>query len=358
MEKLLLNLHGTSDIAAFWKAAQDLINTALPNCRLGITLQSNTPLTMANDWTCQIPAVVFGAAGFKTWIDNHSGVKLARGSDVFANRPSLMRSAIYRRYMLPHKCAHAAMLFFWNRNNIVCIMTIMRAERYGNFDAEENDSLHRLYPHFQISLDRLASREREHTARSAMQKLIGRLPLATMVLRWNLQMVYQNGAARDFCNVWNNGRELARVLKASTVVPETILKGCRSLKSRWKKSETEAPADRHATPQSVRSSRFPDLRVLIQLVQPNSIGIGHPHFLIECEDRQSGDRPETRTQLTQLARLTPRERELTRLLCDGQSNQEIADAAKLSLAMVKKHFHSIFRKLELNSRTQLIALMR
>jgi len=48
---------------------------------------------------------------------------------------------------------------------------------------------------------------------------------------------------------------------------------------------------------------------------------------------------------------------VTRLVCDGRSNQEIADDTGLSLAMVKKHLHVIFRKLEVTSR-RLIALLR
>jgi DNA-binding CsgD family transcriptional regulator len=45
-------------------------------------------------------------------------------------------------------------------------------------------------------------------------------------------------------------------------------------------------------------------------------------------------------------------------VCEGRSNQEIADEARLSLPMVKKHLHAVFRKLEVNSRSRLIALLR
>ena len=38
--------------------------------------------------------------------------------------------------------------------------------------------------------------------------------------------------------------------------------------------------------------------------------------------------------------------------------QEIADESGLSLETVKKHLHSVFRKLEVNSRSRLMALMR
>jgi len=38
--------------------------------------------------------------------------------------------------------------------------------------------------------------------------------------------------------------------------------------------------------------------------------------------------------------------------------QEIADEGGLSLEAVKKHLRSVFRKLEVNSRSRLMALMR
>jgi DNA-binding CsgD family transcriptional regulator len=64
------------------------------------------------------------------------------------------------------------------------------------------------------------------------------------------------------------------------------------------------------------------------------------------------------SSLPHLVRLTKREQEVARLVCEGRSNQEIADNACLSLPMVKKHLHATFRKLEVPSRSRLIALMR
>ena len=65
-----------------------------------------------------------------------------------------------------------------------------------------------------------------------------------------------------------------------------------------------------------------------------------------------------RASLSHLVRLTRREQNLARLVCDGRSNQEIADESGLSLETVKKHLHSIFQKLEVPSRSRLITLMR
>src|SRR5438270_373886 len=103
-------------------------------------------------------------------------------------------------------------------------------------------------------------------------------------------------------------------------------------------------------------------------LSPRSISNGtspaafaRPHFLVEFESFQA--RAATGYQissgsLSHLVRLTSREQNLARLVCDGRSNQEIADEAGLSLETVKRHLHSIFCKLEVSSRSRLMALMR
>jgi DNA-binding NarL/FixJ family response regulator len=62
--------------------------------------------------------------------------------------------------------------------------------------------------------------------------------------------------------------------------------------------------------------------------------------------------------LSHLVRLTNREQNLARSVCDGRSDQEIADEAGLSVETVKRHLHFIFCKLEVSNRSRLIALMR
>lgn len=56
--------------------------------------------------------------------------------------------------------------------------------------------------------------------------------------------------------------------------------------------------------------------------------------------------------------LSERELEILRLISSGLSNQEIADQLVIALSTVKSHVRQIFNKLNVNSRTQVLARAR
>jgi LuxR family maltose regulon positive regulatory protein len=62
--------------------------------------------------------------------------------------------------------------------------------------------------------------------------------------------------------------------------------------------------------------------------------------------------------LAPIESLTPRELEVLQLIAEGASNQRIADQLVITLSAVKKHAGNIFKKLNVNSRTQAIARAR
>jgi DNA-binding CsgD family transcriptional regulator len=361
VEKPLLSLHAAMDIGTFWRAVQQVINAAMPGSFMGVTLQHNPILPMITKWSRPIANGVFNSKPLEAYLDAHPRSKFVRTNDVFPQRSKLMKSDFYRQYMAPQKRHYAVGLFFWRGQRLICVIVIMRTQKQGDLTARQMNLLRHLYPQFQTALRRLASLEREHSARMAFEEFLSRLPLPTILVRWNLKLVYQNHAAREFCALWERGPEMARLLKANASLPSEILDGCRVLKKQWHESphlSIPTPSFRRAI---VHHPTRPHLRATVSLKPLGSAGVARPHFLIECEELRRRAAPEqarARARLPHLARLTAREQQVTWLVCDGRSNQEIADAAALSLAMVKKHLHAIFGKLEVTSRSRLIALMR
>jgi len=362
LEKTLLCLHAAMNVGSFWKAIQQLLAAAIPNRLIGLMLQPNPILPMIARWTLPMPDGFFTAEPLKSYIAAQPRQRFARINDLFSNRSSLLKSAFYRRYMAPKRCAHGVGLLFWKRRRLICVIAIMRTATQGDFSPAEMKLFQQLYPQFLTALCRLRSLEREHSLRMDLEGFLSRLPLPTILLRWNLRPIYQNRAARDFCAVWEKGPEEAQLMNATSPIPAEILDRCRLLKQQWVDA---APAKRRLASfgeEQVHHPRSPHLRATLHLKQLSSAGVAQPHFLIECEDLRSSTAPSTgpaaSAHLPHLVRLTRREQEVARLVCEGRSNQEIADDACLSLPMVKKHLHAVFRKLEVPSRSRLITLMR
>lgn len=360
LERPLLRLHGAMNVDSFWKAVQRLLSAAMPNRLMGLTLQHNPVLPMITKWTLPMPDGFFNAAPLKGYIAGRPRNSFVRISDIFSNRSSLMKSAFYRRYMAPQRCLHAVGLFFWKGRRLICVIAIMRTAAQGDLSPAEMKLLRQLYPQVLTALRRLGSLEREHSARITFEESLNRLPMPTILLRWNLKLVYQNRAARDFCAVWEKGPEAARLMKASSPVPSEILDRCRLLKQQWAHAQRLNAPQTSVKEEQVHHPRSPHLRATLHLKHLTSAGVARPHFLIECEDLRSSAAPHAgpaSSRLPHLVRLTRREQEVARLVCEGRSNQEIADEAGLSLQMVKKHLHAVFHKLEVTSRSRLMTLM-
>jgi DNA-binding NarL/FixJ family response regulator len=74
---------------------------------------------------------------------------------------------------------------------------------------------------------------------------------------------------------------------------------------------------------------------------------------MSADDAKAGRSPETGGAFSQL---TPREREVLGLLVKGNSNKQIARQLKIEEITVALHLRSIYRKLNVASRTQAVRL--
>jgi DNA-binding CsgD family transcriptional regulator len=358
LEKTLLSLHAAMTVGSFWKAIQRLLSAAIPNRLIGLMLRPNPILPMISRWTSPMRVGFFAAEPFKNYIAGQRRQRFVRISDLFSNRKSLVKSTFYRRYMARQKCAHGVSLFFWKNHRLICVIAIMRTATQGDLSPAEMKLLQQLYPQFLTALCRLRSLEREHSLRMDFEEFLSRLPLPTILLRWDLKPIYQNRAAREFCAVWEKGSNEAKLTNAASPIPSEILDRCRLLKQQCADAQRPDARQTGFEEGQVHHPRSPHLRATLHLKQLSSVGVALPHFLIECEDLRRRRAGPVSARLPHLVRLTRREQEVARLVCEGRSNQEIADGARLSLPMVKKHLHAVFRKLEVPSRSRLITLMR
>jgi FixJ family two-component response regulator len=358
--KPLLKLHGATDLDSLWKAVQLVIESALPDSFVGLTLQHNPIMPMVSRWSRPIPDGMFNSKPIENYLTAHPRSKFVQVSDVFPVESKLLKSDFYRQYMAPLKSRFGIGMFFWEGQRLVCVIVTMRNAKQGDFTDKQIALLRELYPEFQIALRRLGSLERDEGARVALQGFLSRLPLPTILLRWNLRVAYQNQAAREFCALWERGPELAPALKTNASIPREILGHCRSLQKCWEK-DSGLNISKPLPPEIIHHAKRPQLRATISLKQLGAASIARPQFLIECEElraRSESEKDQWSKRLPHLVRLTAREQQVALLVCEGRSNAEIAEDVHLSLPMVKKHLYNIFRKLGVSSRSRLMAMMR
>jgi len=145
------------------------------------------------------------------------------------------------------------------------------------------------------------------------QQFLRRLPLPTIILRWDLKPIYQNPAAREFCALWEKGPEEAKRTKANSPVPAEIVDVCHVLKQQWVDAQLQMRSGRQTEfiEKQVQHPRSPNLRATIQIAQIKSASVARPRFLIACEDLCRNGAALRRLQvfcLPAFARLTRRER--------------------------------------------------
>ena len=361
LEKPLLHLHAAIDVDSFWKAVQNVIQSAVPSCFIGLTLQHSPILPRITKSTEKLAASFFPIMPVKKYFSTHPHRNIVFINDFFSDERHFRKSSFYRNYMVPLNGRCAIGLFFWDIGRLLAAIIVVRNVQQGQLSPGGVRVIRHLYAQFQTALHRLLSRSRERAVRVALEQFMRRVPLPIVLLRWNLRLAYRNPAAAESCAVWQGGRSGARFIKFKAPLPAEVLDQCRVLKKRWEQLSSLRRAPANFKGEILRHPTRRDLRATISLEQIGSAAFARPHFLIEFEDlRGSGGSGYQmgRASLSHLVRLTSREQNLARLVCDGRSNQEIADETSLSLETVKRHLHSIFSKLEVPSRSRLMVLMR
>src|SRR5882762_8434422 len=267
LEKPLLKLHRATDVKSFWKAVHRLLSASIEYHSVGLLLQQNPSAPVIAKWTRFMPDDFFAAKTLKRCAVQLPRKRLVRLNDLFRTRSSFVRSGFYRRYMAPQKCAHGIALFFWKRQRLICAIAILRAAKQGDFSTAEMKLIRQLYPQFLAALRGIESLERERCVRADFEEFLRRLPLPTIILRWNLKPIYQNNAAREFCAVWEKGPDEAKRTKANSSIPPEILNRCRVLKDKWRNAQPQMRATRRTDfkEEQVNHSHLPHLQATIQL---------------------------------------------------------------------------------------------
>ena len=165
------------------------------------------------------------------------GTTLVRMSDVIADA-DLVETEFYRRFMKPHGDRFFACLCFWHGGVFQGMIGLHRAAAQRDFADVDLALLTRLYPHFDTVFQQILSLHRERAVRLSLEQLLVKLPIATVLLDWELRVSYRNQLAVELSALWRFGPFRARLEKHTSdfSLPEAVLDYFTEFKSVWNPS--------------------------------------------------------------------------------------------------------------------------
>ncbi len=286
------------------------------------------------------------------------GIKFINTREVLPADDVLHEMPFYRGVMQVIGFRHAVGMFFWEAPPEIpeAVFSLYRGEGQSDFNDEEVAVLSRLHPHIDAALRRLRTFDKERTARDSVRKLSRRAEQPTCVLQWDLSVAEADQATREICARWNLRSVDARLKPPPFELPAPLRNACLELKARWRASLRRRPVLGTAARVSVRHPSRPALRATVSLLVAGTDSLGKPRFIIAFEpEKMALSRSTGASSKSILENLAPRERDLVRFVAAGMSNQEIATETGKALGSVKNALHAIFGKVEVSSRSALIA---
>jgi hypothetical protein len=185
-----------------------------------------------------MPGDFFVAEPLRSYAMRQRCKKLVRLSDLFDSRSSfeasLFLSPLHGAAEVRRRCSDV----FLETSETHLLHRSFTLHERRRLSSAELKLLRQLYAQFVAVLRRIELLERERLVRLNFEQFLRRLPLPTIILRWDLKPVYQNPAARVFCAVWEKGPEEAKRTKANSPVPGEIVDQCRVLKQRWMNAQS------------------------------------------------------------------------------------------------------------------------
>ncbi|MBM3853227.1 MAG: helix-turn-helix transcriptional regulator [Verrucomicrobia bacterium] len=370
-DQLLLALHAATEVDELWHAVLPLLRSAMAPCvrvtlflghfemREARLVYTDPPIERAAEWYMERGRI----NPFTAYIAAHRRVRHYRFSDVVGSKASFGRTEFYRRFARPEGWDKGMSGLFWRGDEVKAMFSLYRAPAQPEFDAADIARIEALQPHIETAIDRVQELQHERLRRRVLEEFNRHLPIGLLLLDWDLRPVFTNHQAVRECAVWNHGPEVARglVSRDHLVMPAAVREVCERLRTEILRANAK---ERLRFPQRMERLAHPLAPERIASVSAVNAAPGllaRPGFLVVLEDRTGEPRANagvTQERLRLLWMLTPSEREIALLICEGCSNQEIARRRKKSLLTIKKQVTSVFAKLNVPSRARLMALLR
>ncbi|MCF3651580.1 helix-turn-helix transcriptional regulator [Synoicihabitans lomoniglobus] len=372
-QNAVLEVNRALGIKALWKSLQSLFEDLVPHDSLvmsqgytdwrseSTTRRLTSARSRVPDDSHMEPVVAGeGRNFFQPFLNAHNGIAAYTHSQLMSDPRKIPQSRYYKRFMQPLGWRYSAHLLYWKQGEVTTSFALRRRPDQGDFSPEELSRLHTLHPHIGAALDRLDAYEGEHRARVLLESYYRSQPDAVLFLDWDLQVIYTSMEASRLCAVWNFGLSEARRYNSQAVfaLPPEIAGAVEELKNSLLISGKELPLNAEPAPRTAQVvSPRGECQALVTMKRDNRGAHNRPVFLVRFQEASTTpEGPSDAKRL--LAQLSPAERELAALICEGLPNKVIAQQLHKTEGSVRVQISGIYQKLRVGSRTQLVLALR
>lgn len=339
------------DMSALWQACADLVTRRLPchSCSLMFDIDDYEPQQgrhfLAGSDNGEVPVTSLAVSA--PYLAANPRVRWYTFSQIASQDAAAM--ARLREQNPGPGWREFIHLAFWNDRRLEAVLSIRIRSEHAQLSEPELAFLADLYSTLDAGLQRVRMLESERIRHKASEALLYRLPLATAVIDECLTPLYLSAEAKKICARWTdtgNGRRL----------PDLIERGLRQSMSRCGPDDGAAGDTRSL----VLSHPDRDLRMRIEISAPLELGARRAHYILTFAPDSGGEADPAGTParlLPLLQRLSPSERRVAALVARGLRNDDIAAQLYRSRKTVESQISSIYRKLDVSNRAQLVRIL-
>jgi len=334
-------LQRTVDLEGFWAASLNLVSSALPHhsCSLMFGIEDYQPRAARHHVTQAqrrdyMPATSLSVS--RPFLQAHPQVRLYTYSEIVSQDPGARR----RRLALEEpveEWADFVHLAFWHDARPAAVLSIRRSEAQPRFTQDELGFLEAVYPMIDAALYRLRALEEERAKNLVFEQLLRATAAPALLVDAQGQVLFATEAAHSVCALWNAAGEggLPRI-------PEEL---------------PELLARQQLTSGMVMDHPNLPLSLRLSLCTPQS-GLFSSGAYGMLTFSQGGTDARLPRPASVLDRLSPSERRVALLVASGLRNGQVAERLSRSRRTVESQLNSIYGKLDIDCRTQLVNLLR
>ncbi len=370
LQSSLADLHGALDLDAFWGASLDVLAHLLPHssCSMMLDIIDYRPRAARHNVIETGDAYYAPATSLevsKPFLIVHPQIKLYTYSQIVSEDPSApqrrlaqeaeQRSATGKTLPDP-EWAEFVHLAFWNRERPEAVLSVRRRFDQPRFSDSELSLMYRLYPMIAGALQRLRALGAERAKLRGMQHFLRRSPAAVMLFDDDARLLFATPEALRMCARWKqDGKEEDGSDADTSELPGEVARLLQQIVGRSERMGDAACDD--AGSWHLRHAALPGCSASIHAAESVPGLAARNCYLLNfaCSaDPAHPEVPRRAAANAALTRLTPSERKVALLVAEGLRNDQVAERLHRSRRTVEFQLNSIYRKLDIACRSQLV----